>query len=138
MKREQEERAKKEALMKEEMKKNKEGNKNEILELFERMKKELEEQRAKADGIEKQAREENEKRIKEAQRIRLEDKQKLQSYVARNVEPDCKSSEGKSRFGGNDQSELSESKQSNGSTRNYSLGDEFANRNMSNNGVGNS
>merc|ERR1719277_224657 len=106
MKREQEERAKKEALMKEEMKKNKEGNKNEILELFERMKKELEDQRAKADGIEKQAREENEKRIKEAQRIqrsRLEDKQKLQNYVARNVEPDCKSSQGKSRFGGNDQ-----------------------------------
>ena len=87
MKREQEERNKKEAQLKDEMKKNREGNKNEILELFERMKRDLEDQRLKGEELAKLVVEENNKRLEESKRIqksRLIDKQKLQDYIGKN------------------------------------------------------
>ena len=89
MKQEQAERVKREALLKEEMQKNKEGNKNEILELFDRMKKEVEQQRLDSEQLAKRCNSENEKRIEEAKRIqasRLREKQNLDNYIGSSKE----------------------------------------------------
>merc|ERR1712086_1220912 len=62
----------------------KEGSQNEILELFERMKKELEERKRETDRLAKLLSDENEKRIHESEAIhaRLErEKEELRKYL---------------------------------------------------------
>ena len=62
----------------------KEGSQNEILELFERMKKELEERKRETDRLAKLLSDENEKRICESEAIqaRLErEKEELRKYL---------------------------------------------------------
>jgi hypothetical protein len=52
------------------LEKSKEGSKNEILELFDRIKRELEEQKREHDRLSEMLENENEKRIREAEMIR--------------------------------------------------------------------
>ena len=70
--------------MKADLEKTKEGSKNEILELFDRIKKDLEEQRREHDRLSEILEKENEKRIREAELIkqRMErEKQELRDYI---------------------------------------------------------
>jgi hypothetical protein len=84
MKKDAEERSKREQQLKADLEKTKEGNKNEVLELFDRIKTEMEKMRKDHSELSAMLELENEKRMKEAELIRAKlerEKQELRDYL---------------------------------------------------------